>query len=265
MTGPLDLDAFAPISLEELTARAALQTRVDRKYVVPVGELPGILSHLGAETRVLELGGVRAFRYESVYFDTPELTSYRMAAHARRRRFKLRTRAYVDSATAYLEVKTRGARSATVKERLEYDFDERSVLNDDGLLYAHDTLDGAGFDLEPERLRRTVVTRYRRATLFVPGDGRDAHPESRATVDTQLAWELDPAVTGRGRRVETPGIAIVETKSGSRPSGVDRLLWAHGHRPSTISKYGTGLAALAPALPANKWSRVLRRHFTSAA
>ncbi|OUE09106.1 hypothetical protein CMsap09_09190 [Clavibacter michiganensis] len=56
-------------------------------------------------------------------------------------------------------------------------------------------------------------------------------------------------------------MAIVETKSGSRPSAVDRLLWSHGHRPSTISKYGTGLAALRDDLPSNKWNRVLRRHF----
>ncbi|MFB2556973.1 polyphosphate polymerase domain-containing protein [Herbiconiux liangxiaofengii] len=266
------LGVFAPISLDELTARASLQTRVDRKYVVPRDALPGILADLGPDTRVLELGGRRDFRYESVYFDTPDLASYRMAVHARRRRFKMRTRAYVDSSTAYLEVKTRGARSATVKERLEYDFDQRGELNDDGLEYAHESLDGAGFDLVPEQLRRTVVTTYHRATLFIPGpaeraegSGAPAHPESRATIDTRLGWELDRSVDGTARRLETPGIAIVETKSGSRPSGVDRILWAHGHRPSTISKYGTGLAALNPALPSNKWSRTLRRHFTGSA
>jgi hypothetical protein len=269
---PGSVDAFAPIGLEELTARAALQTRVDRKYVVPVTALAGILADLGPETRVLEIAGVRRFRYESVYFDTPELESYRMAVHARRHRFKMRTRAYVDSATAYLEVKTRGARSATVKERLAYDFEARRELTADGLHYAHESLDGAGFDLDPGRLRRTVVTTYDRATLFIPGfspgflsedesPAGPAHPESRATIDTRLTWELDPSVAGAARRLATPAIAIVETKSGSRPSGVDRLLWSHGHRPATISKYGTGLAALHPELPANKWSRTLRRHF----
>jgi hypothetical protein len=56
-------------------------------------------------------------------------------------------------------------------------------------------------------------------------------------------------------------MAIVETKSGHHASAVDRLLWAHGHRPATISKYATGLAAMRPDLAANKWGRVLTRDF----
>jgi hypothetical protein len=56
---------------------------------------------------------------------------------------------------------------------------------------------------------------------------------------------------------------IIETKSGSRTSEVDRLLWSHGHRPATISKFGTGLAAMRHDLPSNKWARVIRHHFTN--
>lgn len=54
-----------------------------------------------------------------------------------------------------------------------------------------------------------------------------------------------------------PGLVIVETKSGARPSDADRLLWAEGHRPQTISKYATGLAALRSHLPRNRWHRLL--------
>lgn len=57
------------------------------------------------------------------------------------------------------------------------------------------------------------------------------------------------------------GLALVETKTAGPPCAVDRALWRLGYRPVTISKYCTGLAALAPELPANKWNRVLRRHF----
>ena len=38
---------------------------------------------------------VSSFDYESVYFDTPDLTCYLLAARRRRRRFKIRTRTYV--------------------------------------------------------------------------------------------------------------------------------------------------------------------------
>ena len=53
----------------------------------------------------------------------------------------------------------------------------------------------------------------------------------------------------------------VSPPRGARAGELDRLLWANGHRPASISKFGTGLAALRPGLPRNKWSRVLRRHF----
>lgn len=239
-----------PISLDELVEKAALQTRLDRKYVLGRMDAAEVLAALDPATRVLEIDGARASSYESVYFDTPDLLSYRMAAYARRRRFKLRTRSYVDTAEAWLEVKTRGARSTTVKDRLAYDIGDRDILTSDGRDYADAALDGLGLPARELELRPTLVTRYYRTTLYLPSSG------SRATVDTRLSWEGDD-----GRIIETPDLAIIETKSGSRTSEVDRLLWAHGHRPATISKFGTGLAALRSDLPSNKWARVLRRHF----
>ncbi|MFB2586669.1 polyphosphate polymerase domain-containing protein [Herbiconiux liukaitaii] len=250
------LQELEPIGLDELVQRAALQTRIDRKYVLPATALPSVAEGLAPGTRVLEMHGIRGFRYESVYFDTPQLTSYWMAARQRRHRFKMRTRSYVDSADTYLEVKTKGARSATVKDRYEYDFDRRGMLDEGGLDYAESTLSAAGFTGLPlDSLAPTLVTRYRRTTLLVPG----AEGESRATIDTHLDWAVDDR-----HRVRTPGIVIIETKSASHASHVDRILWAQGHRPATISKYGTGLAALRPELASNKWSRILRRHFASA-
>ena len=237
------------ISLDELNAKAALQTRVDRKYVLTRSSAALVLGELNPTTRVLEIDGHQASAYESVYFDTPDLLSYRMAAHARRRRFKLRTRAYVDSREAWLEMKTRGARSTTVKDRVPYAMVDRELLTVEGRSYADDALGAIGvapgLDLRP-----TLITRYDRTTLFLEGS------MSRATIDTELTWEGDD-----GSILRLPELVIIETKSGSRTSEVDRLLWAHGHRPASISKFGTGLAALRPDLPSNKWARVLRRHF----
>lgn len=241
-----------PIALDELVDLAALQTRVDRKYVLAASDLDAVLDSLASsQPRVLEIGGARASRYESVYFDTPDLLSYRMAALVRRRRFKLRTRNYVDSAQSYLEMKTRGARSSTVKNRLEYDIHHSDTLTPVGRDYADAALERLGL-ANPERLELapTLVTRYDRATLYLAGSA------SRATIDTDLSWQ-----TSDGSELALPRLAIVESKSGSRTSEMDRALWSHGHRPATISKFGTGLAALRPDLPSNKWARVLRRHF----
>ncbi|WP_159500843.1 polyphosphate polymerase domain-containing protein [Microbacterium sp. 18062] len=254
MSTSVALDRFAPIALDTLVAEAALLTRVDRKYTVPRSALGDILSSLPQGMQVLEIDGERAFSYESVYFDTPDLLSFRMAAQPRRRRFKLRTRAYLDTCTAYLEMKTRGARATTVKERISYDPAHTRRLTAEGREYAALAFEGIGVprgraeDLEP-----VLTTRYRRATLLQP-DG-----VGRATIDVGLEWEQNPR-----RRMLLPELAIVETKSATRASELDRTLWRWGFRPATVSKYATGLAAMNPELPRNRWSRVLRDAFDPA-
>ena len=112
------VNELEPISLNHLEATASLLTRRDRKYLVPLVSVEEMLSR--TEMQVLEIDGSRIFRYESVYFDTPDLVSYRDAAHKRRRRFKVRTRSYLDSGICSLEVKTRERRGLTEKHRLPY-------------------------------------------------------------------------------------------------------------------------------------------------
>lgn len=247
------LARLLPIGLEELIEKASLQERMDRKYLLPAIEVDRVLAAVEPQTRVLEIDGIRAFGYESVYFDTPELTSFRLTAYRRARRFKVRTRTYVDSASCWLEVKTPGRRGTTIKHRRPYRPDDRSTL-EPGRAFVNSVLADIpipGHQAMP--FAPTLITRYRRSTLFLPGTA------SRVTIDSDLVWEGD-----RGRSLSLPGMAIVETKTGSTASRVDRLLWSRGHRPVRISKYATGLAALHPELPAGLWRRTLRRHFDDA-
>ncbi|MEQ1737369.1 MAG: hypothetical protein ABL886_13315, partial [Rhodoglobus sp.] len=83
------IDTLPAISLDELVSAASLQTRVDRKYVLSRRHADAVLATLptfDGMPRALEIDGSRSAAYESVYFDTPQLLSYRMAATARRRR-----------------------------------------------------------------------------------------------------------------------------------------------------------------------------------
>ncbi|RKN40063.1 polyphosphate polymerase domain-containing protein [Streptomyces hoynatensis] len=241
------LGALAPIGLDELLDRALLLTRVDRKYLVPLGTLRALLGHLPPGTRVLEIDGARDFAYTSLYFDTPDLVSYLLTARRRRRRFKIRTRLYEESGECWLEVKTRGPRGSTVKHRLPHDPAHFGALAP-GRHFADAVLAEQGVAEAPRLpLAPTLSTRYRRTTLYLQDTG------SRATIDTELTWD------DGGKALRLPGLAVVETKTGSAASPVDRLLWRGGFRPVRISKYGTGLAALRPHLPATAWRRTLRR------
>ncbi|WP_022867167.1 polyphosphate polymerase domain-containing protein [Schaalia vaccimaxillae] len=260
---------MASISLEELNAQARMLTRVDRKYTLRVDEVPAILSELDVDTRVLEINGIRAQAYESTYFDTRNLDAFMMTARPRRRRFKVRTRTYVDSDLAFLEVKTRAGRGFTVKERAQYGVEDAAAgrLTARGRRWVSGILGSIGYeDAVAAELNPVLRGTYTRLTLAMPcGQGR-------ATLDSALTW-TDLRGTGQapyaagtgspsGRSIQAPNLVVVETKSGSSPSQLDHLLWAAGHRPTRISKYATGLAALDPQLPTNRWHRTLGRHFT---
>ena len=100
---------------------AALTTRFELKYLVPLEACPGPLDRLPARLAALDIGGRRIFDYESVYFDTADLALYRHA-QGRRKRYKARTRSYCDTGDTMFEVKLKGRRGQTVKERLGHDY-----------------------------------------------------------------------------------------------------------------------------------------------
>jgi len=231
-------------------AEADLQTRTDRKYLVPPLIFEAFIDGISDDYRVLEIGGLRTFRYDSVYFDTPGLASYYGAAHGRRNKFKVRTRTYLDSSTSVLEVKTVGGREETLKERMPYQMALRNGITAEAARFIEErvALDGGASSLAP-----LLTTTYARTTLV------DLEHRARITCDADLTL-TDPA----GGAVSMLDHVLVETKAVSTAGPADRLLWHLGVRPSTISKYCVGLAALNPALPANRWHRTLKRHFALA-
>jgi hypothetical protein len=241
------LGALASLSLDELEAVAALNVRVDRKYVVPPAALDALVATLHDGAAVLEIDGSRGFRYRSLYFDTDDLVSYRSAAQGRRQRFKVRTRSYTDAGTCTLEVKTAGLRGETVKARLPYDPGDRDRITAEGARFVDDRTARPGLGT---RLGPAVLTYYRRSTVVDRRDG------SRLTLDERLTC-ADLA----GAEVPLVGQVIVETKSTGAATRADKWLWGHGIRPVRISKFGVGMALFDPRLPANRWNRVLRRHF----
>jgi hypothetical protein len=240
------LRRFDDVCLADLLVAAELLTRSDRKYVVDQSVLPELVERLDPSIRALEIDGARTFRYESMYFDTPELVCFREAATMRPNRFKVRTRAYLDSNTCSLEVKARDHRGNTVKERIDHDIDQRGRLTDEGRRFV------MGYEYPGRHvdwLVPTLWTVYRRATLLLSVD-------SRTTIDTGLSF-----VTPTGRTIDAGTWAVVESKSMGKPTAVDRALWAMGHRPISFSKYAVGMSLLYPDLPAHRWNRPLREAF----
>ncbi|MEW6153107.1 MAG: polyphosphate polymerase domain-containing protein [Actinomycetota bacterium] len=244
-TGPVlaATAALGPVTLDQVLAGAPLLDRTDRKYVLCAGEVAELVAALPSGVAALEIDGRRSFSYESVYFDTPDLASYRGAAHGRRRRFKVRARTYLDSGSCVLEVKLAGGRGETVKHRTPHPAAEKDRLGPAALAFLSEHAVGAGL---AAALGPTLVTTYQRATLV------DLDAGYRLTIDSGLTCR-----SPGGESVAAPGAVVVETKSALGRSPADRVLWAMGRRPVAISKYATGLAALFPSLPANRWARTV--------
>ncbi|MFN8020673.1 MAG: polyphosphate polymerase domain-containing protein [Acidimicrobiales bacterium] len=238
-----DLVASAPsVDLADVEEHAALLTRVDRKYALDRVTAEAVVERLVPRAAVMTVADGRTFWYRSVYFDTPDLESYRRAATQRRLRWKVRTRSYVESGTTFVEVKQRGTRGVTEKQRISLPLDSTPEhLGPISCEWIDDTLArrGVGASLAP-----ACTTGYQRTTLV------DLDSTTRATIDTSI-------VLGGA---ETPELVIVEVKSPNGSSWFDRVLRDAGARPGSVSKFGLAMAASHPELPANRWRRQVTRH-----
>ena len=248
------VDGFEAVSLQEVEERAALQMRVDRKYIVSYETLEQLFSQLGDDYRALEIDGERLQQYGSVYFDTPELMGYKHHLQGRRKRFKCRTRLYGKSA-CFFDVKLKGRRGETVKSRLPLSALEHGSLTGQASAFLKRGLLEEYGCAAPAGLVPTLETSFKRLTLI------HARRAERLTLDFGVTFsEVESGERYRMR----PGHVLIETKSGSQLGTVDRLLLALRARPVTMcSKYSLGVALANRALPTSPYRPLLRRYFDS--
>src|ERR687896_1446135 len=246
------LEPFEPVGLEEVQATAALDDRVDVKYIVSLDELGELARRLLPTHRVLEIDGLRSFAYRSTYFDTADLMTYREHVQGRRRRFKVRSREYVDSGLRAFELKLKEGCGRTIKHRTELGAGPLDHLEEPQLEFLRTHLREAyarelGADLAP-----TLSMSFTRITLVDPERGE------RLTCDLQLSFAA-PDGSGGALARDT---AIVESKSRGGAATADRELHALGVRPiAGCSKYCIGVGLTYPRVKRNSFLPLLRRYF----
>jgi VTC domain len=235
------LAPFRPISLPDLDASVALRVRSDAKHVIDLATIHTLLDRLAPTHTALEIDGRRAFAYDSVYFDGPALESARAHVQRRRRRFKCRSRLYLDTQACAFELKVKGGRGETIKHRIPYAAGDHGTVTPAARAFLGEHL-GALPHLAP-----TLHTRYTRITLAGPGE--------RVTIDLDLSF---------GAARLRAGWAIVETKSARGAGLADRVLRELGSRPTSLSKYLIGAGMTRMAAPPNDTRLITRRYFEHA-
>jgi len=253
---PLDVSARRPVSLAEVVAGAPQLTRVDRKYLVEKSTAQVLLDDLPAAYKVLSIAGRTSTTYRSTYFDTADLASARAHVQQRRRRWKARSRLYVEDGLCRIEVKARDGRGVTEKTVSDADLAGYGVLDATGVEFVRATLAAHDLTADVLSLRPTMEVGYRRTTLADTTDER-----CRLTVDWKVECTLD------GERVWLDhDYVLVETKGGLRPGTADRLLSGLGARPRSFSKYVAAASLIRDDLPDNDVRRLHGRqlHLESA-
>ncbi len=233
---------FEPIGLAQLTS-AALMDRSELKYLFPQGSLLSVLSGLRDDYCVLEVAGQRLSHYRTLYYDTGDLTLYLCHHAGRPDRYKVRSREYVDSHAAFLEVKHRVGDRHTVKSRIPIQKTATQLTAQAADFLATACPYPAG-ELIPclwnEYTRITLVSKQR---------------AERVTLD------LDLAFLHEAERVRLPGLVVAEIKCEGRlqESEFAHLMRVHQIRATGFSKYCLGVSMLYPGVKHNNFKAKQRQ------
>lgn len=238
---PRMIGRFAPIRLNQMDA-VALQNRTDTKYLLDTRQLLATLEALAGQYRVLAIDAVRLNPYQTVYFDTPDFDFYLQHHAGKSNRYKVRSRRYVATDMAFLEVKFKTAKQRTVKNRIAVDSLVTTCTPEmAGFLAAHLPIPRSGLETK-------LWNEFSRITMVSV-----THAE-RLTIDVDLRfYSSDGAVA-------LPGVVVAEVKQSGvdRSSGFVRQMQAAAIQPAGFSKYCIGVSLLYPRIKHNAFKPKLR-------
>ena len=237
-------NSFEHISLEEMKT-VTLMNRIDTKYVAHVGKLIPLLIHAHEAGFRVQFETAALNGYNSVYYDTDDIEMYTMHHNRKLQRKKVRMRTYLDSQTAFLEIKNKNNKGRTRKVRVRVkDNDmERIRLNPDMQDFIQTNTPYSFSNLKP-----TLQTLFDRITLV------NHEKTERITIDVDLRFKN--FITGESADLKP--LTIIELKQdGNFPSKMRNILLDLRIEPFHISKYCVGTAMTNPEAKINRFKRKL--------
>jgi len=239
------LGEFVTHSLTDID-KLKLMDRVDSKFVVPAELLPFLLQESQRQYSLLSIDGVERSHYSNVYFDTDGFNYYLMHHNGKLNRVKVRHRHYVDTATAFIELKFKSNKGRTLKKRIQADLDaDIAIAEHREFLASH----GISQDCQ---LRPSQISAYQRICLASQSLGE------RITIDTNPSFIAPDS----GVQVVLDDAIIIEIKQRriDRQSPFYRLVRSLGLRPQSFSKYCVGVSlTMQDRIKTNRFQRDIRK------
>ncbi|MDG2311134.1 MAG: polyphosphate polymerase domain-containing protein [Flavobacteriales bacterium] len=186
------------IGLQELED-VALTDRSEKKYIIPIAWCGDISTNLSKDYSILEIKKKRQFRYDNLYFDTPQNICLQDHIRGRKNRFKVRIRSYSNSNISFLEVKSRNVYGRSQKMRIQ-----RTSEKWDSPFTTKEQAFLAKCVPFAAELKPVLYSSYSRYTIANLEKGE------RITFDTNLEYKT---LTGETFK-PLDGLAIVELKQG---------------------------------------------------
>lgn len=229
------LSTFEPISLSEMES-VALMNRTDTKFVFRFDQLAEFLKEISGDYRILDINGIRASKYETLYFDTPDFKMY-MAHHRRKpSRYKIRHRIYVDSNLHFFEIKFKNNKGRTIKSRIKRK-ETDLIIEGKAEQFLNEKTNFSAPNLFPKLWsncsRITLVNRF---------------SKERLTLDIDLQFKND------FHEKNLSNVVIAEVKQEKlSPSPFIKLMKKNGVRSGSISKYCFGVVFLYDQIKKNNF------------
>lgn len=257
----IDLDRIAAVRL---------MNRVDTKFLADERQCMRLFEEAADRYYVQAIGTVRACRYSTLYYDTPQWEMYHLHHNRRLTRQKVRTRTYVETGVSFLEVKNKSNKGRTRKLRMR--------IGGGIFATAPSDAEAAAFlrqksSYAPDTLTPSLATRFVRVTLV------NRAMTERLTIDFDLHFtnvragaeeaERSAAAASGGADAERHrdangtaslgGLAIIELKQDTTaPSPMKEILARLRIKPFKISKYCIGEALTNPHVKRNRFKAKLR-------
>jgi hypothetical protein len=233
----------SPIQLEQMD-NVSLQNRVDKKYILHIDRLPGVLDQIIDEYYVLQIEEERIFSYKTIYFDTPDHRFYQDHHNGMINRIKVRCRQYVESDKVFFEIKKKYQGYRTDKFRKHI----AGILYDLGTA-EYDEVKARYKKYNVDNLHVTLHNFFYRITLV------SKKLTERVTLDFHLKFSKNDV------SATVDDIAIIEVKQGKYDdkSPIVQVLKKERIYPNNISKYTYGLLLLGQGIKYNAFKALLQR------
>lgn len=237
---------MAPITLEEMDS-IKLMNRIDTKYVTNEATLERVLEAAAAAGyRVLVSDGGRISPYDSVYYDTADLTMFYLHHNRRLVRQKVRTRSYVASGDTFLEIKRKNNHGRTSKKRIG--IPSANMMDFGAIPEACEYLAKYSW-FQASELSPSAQTAFSRITLVNPA------LTERLTIDTRLRFRNYRT----GHTTDLQDAVIIELKQDGRAvSQMKHILLDLRVKPLRVSKYCIAITLTNPAAKTGRFKVKVR-------